>query len=107
MILLKGGIVTLVVSLHRRGMRAEGALDYGGDQKSGNDGAVGVAGDDLARNDFFAGDDDVLGGAHTLDHDAEVAPAVRVALFIGALHVHDGEIGLDGADGVELLLWLK
>src|SRR3954447_14404889 len=75
-------------------MRTVGTLDYGIDQKTGDDGAIRIAGDNLRRNNFFGNDDYALGGAHSFDHDAEVPPAVSVAFGVGALHMDDGHIGI-------------
>src|SRR5579872_2145295 len=66
MILLEGCVVALVIPLHRRRMRAKGCMTDSSDQKSGNDRAVGVAGNDLGRNDLFGTDDDFLCRAHSL-----------------------------------------
>ena len=46
-------------------MRSVGTLDYGIDQKTGDDGAIRIAGDSLRRNNFFGNDDYALGGART------------------------------------------
>src|SRR3954464_14846515 len=61
MILAKEGIVTLVISLHRRRMRSQRDLADGAYQEPGNDGAVRVRGDDLSRDDLLRADDHLLG----------------------------------------------
>src|SRR4051794_12167957 len=66
MILAKEGIVTLVISLHRRRMRPERDLAHSAHQEPWDHGAVRVRGDDLARDDLFRADDHLLGRAHTL-----------------------------------------
>src|SRR3954466_7751672 len=53
MILAKEGIVTLVISLHRRGMRTQRDFADSADQKPWNNSAVRVGGYDLARDDLL------------------------------------------------------
>src|SRR5438309_3332763 len=89
MILAKEGIVTLVISLHRRRMRPQRHLAHSADQEPWNNSPVRVRGDDLARDDLFRADDHFFRCAYALEHNAEIAPAVRVAVFVGALQVDD------------------
>src|SRR5205085_12673289 len=60
MILAKEGIVTLVISLHRRRMRPQRHLADSADQKAWDHGSVRVRRDDLARDDLLGADDDLL-----------------------------------------------
>src|SRR3954469_454931 len=103
MILAKEGIVTLVISLHRRRMRAERDLADSADQEPRNHSAVRVGGDDLARDDLFRTDDHLLGRAHAFEHDAEISPAMCVAFFVGALHMDDGHVRYKRADRIQHL----
>ena len=73
-------------------MRAIAALDYGTHKKSGDCGAIGVAGDDLGLNNFFRDNNDPLRGAHRFNHDPEITPAVGIAFRIGALNMHNRHI---------------
>src|SRR5215471_7562079 len=52
-ILLEESIVTLVVALHRRGMRAARTFHHSRNQKGGNHCAIGAAGDHIFRHDLF------------------------------------------------------
>src|SRR5437867_11713552 len=89
MILTEESVIAFVISLHRRGMRAIAALDYGIHEKSGDHGAIGVASDDLGLNDLFRNHDHPLGGAHCFNHDAKITPAVGVAFRVGALNMNN------------------
>src|SRR5712692_845798 len=100
-------IVTLVVSLHRRGMRAVGTLDHRIHQEPRNHGAIRIAGYDLRLNHLFCDDDHALGRTNSLDHHAEVAPAVRIAFAVGTLHVNDGDIRTQRAYRPQRLLLRK
>src|SRR5579872_4043650 len=98
-ILAEKGVVALVIALDWRRMRAVWGFNDGVHQETGNDSAIRVAGDDFGFDDFFSDHDNSLGGADAFDHDAEISPAVRIAITIGALHVHNRDIGSERAHG--------
>src|SRR5581483_4475718 len=103
-ILAKESIIAFIAALNRRGMRAVAAFDHGRDEKTRNDGAIRIARDDLERDHLFRDYNHVLCGAHRLDHHAKISPAVRIALAVGALHMNDGDIGIEGAHGEQRFL---
>src|SRR5947209_3861997 len=103
-VLLEKIIITLIVSLHWRGMRPIRAIHHRRHQKTGNYGAIGVTGDHLLRHDLFRADNHLFGCAHAFNHYTKISPAMRVAEFIGALHVDNGHIRLDGTDSHERFL---
>src|SRR5579884_3034036 len=100
-------IVTAVVALYWRRMRPVATVDHGIDEKTGNDSAIGIAGDHLGLNNLLGADNDTLRGANALNHDAEIPPAMRVALAISTLHVNDGDIGIQRAHCAQRFLRLE
>src|SRR5581483_4258138 len=107
MILAEERVVALVIALHRRGMRAERTRHHRSHQKAGDHSTIGVAGNDLRVNDLFRHHDHVFCRPHALDHHPEIAPAVRVAVAVGALHVNDGHVRIDRAYCEQRLLPFK
>ena len=101
MIFLEEGVIAAVVSLHRRRMRGSGFVDHGGNQKSGNQSAIRVGGNDAWLDDFFGDDNYFAGGADGVNGDAEAAPEMRVACGVGALDLQDGDVGTQSADSDE------
>src|SRR5256885_1123796 len=91
-ILAEESIVAIVVALHRGWMRAVGTMHHRAHHESGDDRAIGIARDYFRLNDFFRHNDDPFGGTNTLEHHAEVAPAVGVSIAVGALHMDDSDI---------------
>src|SRR5581483_1644732 len=106
-ILAEERVVALVIALHRRGMRAERTRHHRSHQKAGDHSTIGVAGNDLRVNDLFRHHDHVFCRPHALDHHPEIAPAVRVAVAVGALHVNDGHVRIDRAYCEQRLLPFK
>ncbi len=106
-ILLEERIITFAVTLHRRRMRAKTALHYGRNQKTGNHRAVGVAGNNFFFHNLLSADNDFFRRTNAFQHHAKISPAVGVAVFIGALHMHDGNVGNDGPDRQQGLLGFK
>src|SRR5437667_2697259 len=91
-VLTKELVIAIVVSLHWRWVRTIGTLDDRINQKPGNRGAIWVAGNDLWSNNFFCYHDHALGCAHAFEHYPEISPAMRVAIHISPLHMHDGHV---------------
>src|SRR5437660_1548836 len=91
-ILAKECVITLVISLYRRGMRPVPALHHRIDQKSWDQRSIGIAGDHLRIDNLFHHHDHALRRAHAFNHHAEISPAVSVALTISALDVHNGDV---------------
>ena len=92
MVLAKEIVISIVVPLNRRGMRAHWTFNYGTDQKSWDDRPIWIARNHLCSDDFLSRHNHSLGCAHTFQHYAEVAPAVRVPIRICALHVNNGHV---------------
>src|SRR6266571_7086268 len=91
-ILAKECVITLVISLYRRGMRPVPALHHRIDQKSRNHGPIRIGRDYFRIDNFFHHHDHALRRAHAFNHHAEISPAVSVALTISALDVHNGDV---------------
>src|SRR5690242_4494218 len=88
-------------------MRTVSAFDDRVYKKAGNDGAIGIAGDDLGRHNFFGNNDYPLSSAHALDHDAEISPAVSVAFRISPLNMNNCHIGVQGPNSPQRFLGRK
>ena len=83
-------------------MRAPRLVNHGRNEKSGNQGAIGVGSDYFRLDNFFGDDDHAARGARAIHRDAKIAPHVRVAITVGALHLNDGDVGFQRANGDEL-----
>src|SRR5258708_5676526 len=101
MIILEEGVVTLVESLNRGWVSSVRTLDDCVHQESRDHCSVRIAGNHLSIYNFFCNYDDSLGSTNSFNHDSEISPAMRVALAIGALHVHDSDVRNQGAHGPE------
>ena len=97
-------IISASVSLGRRRVGAEGLVDDAGNHESGNHVPIRVTQNHVVIDDLFTSKNDPFRGEARFAHDAEIAPRVRVAFAVGALHVQDGEIRLDGANGQQLFV---
>src|SRR5579864_8355796 len=97
MVLVKEIVVTTVVALHRRWMRAIGTLDNGIHQKSGNHSAIWVAGNDFRLDNLLRYHDHAFCCTHTFEHDSEIPPAVRVTFRVSALNMNNGDIWIQRA----------
>src|SRR5437868_11186761 len=98
---------TAVIALYRRWMRTEGFVHYCSSEKSGNDGASRITCDHVCRDNLFGDYDHPLGCTHSLQHDAEISPAMRIAFSICPLHIDDSYIRNDGAHRQQHLLRFK
>src|SRR5438128_1291787 len=87
-----------VAALDGRGVGPEGLVDDGGDLEGGGEDQPRVGQDALAGPDLLRDDDEAPGREGGRPGDAERAPAMRVALGIGALDVEDGDVGREGRD---------
>ena len=81
-ILAEESVIALVVALHGRWMRAVPAFDNRVHEETGNNGAVGIAGDHLGLDYFFGNHDHALCGADSLNHDTVISPTMRVAFGV-------------------------
>src|SRR5438067_9652790 len=71
-VLAKEIVISIVVPLNRRGMRAHWTFNYGTDQKSWDDRPIWIARNHLCSDDFLSRHNHSLGCAHTFQHYAEV-----------------------------------
>src|ERR1700730_5914803 len=91
-------VVAVGVALHGRGRRAPGFVYDCAHFERWTQHAVGIAHNYLTRHDFFGDQDYVARGQHGFFADTYIAPDVRVAIFVAALHMDDGYVGTDGGD---------
>src|SRR5207248_1010475 len=69
-------VIAIVMALHWRGMRTEWLMHDGRNQKPRNHRSIGIAGDDLGRDNLFCHYDHLFGGAHGFKHHAEISPTM-------------------------------
>ena len=86
------GVVTVIITLGVGGMTGKGNVADRIDDETGDEGAVGVGADHCLIDNFFGGDDDVLGSKSGFLLLTDDAPDLGVAVGIAALHVDDGHI---------------
>src|SRR5579859_1462388 len=97
-VLSVGGVVAIVVALYWRWMSATGRVDDRKRLHGGSEHAVGIAEDDLRRDDLFGGVDDALRTKGRLFTNAQATPNVRAALGVGPLDMNDRDIRAQRGD---------
>src|ERR1700733_203673 len=96
-------VIAAVVPLNRRGVGAAGLVNYGGDEKTRDERAVRIRGNQFRRYDLFRDDNYLPCGSRSVYGDTKTAPNMGIAEFIGALHLQDRDIGTKRANGDEFI----
>src|SRR4030042_870951 len=78
-------MIAIVIPLHRRWMRAARFADDRAYLETWRKHAIGIADDDLMRDNFFRDDDDALTCERGLFADAQVSPRMRIPRLVRAL----------------------
>ena len=96
-----GGVVPVVVALHETGMGAPRLLHHGVHHDRGDLGAVRVGAHHVLRDDLLDHHDHPARGEGRFPLGAHQAPDLGVAPGVGALRVHDGDVGVKRRNRVE------
>src|SRR6266568_4072078 len=87
-------VIAVTVALHGGRMRSPWLMHHGSYLERWPQHAVEVAQNDFTRHYFLRYQDHISGGQHGLFTYTYIAPQVRVAIFIAALHMNDRDIGM-------------
>src|SRR5712664_4159106 len=88
-------VIAVGVTLYGRGMRPPGFIYYGPHFERWPQYAVGIAQNNFTRHNLLSYQDHSACCKHGLFAEADIAPDMSISLFVAALHMDNGHIGMN------------